>query len=427
MSRTSDFLRTETQDDGASAISNIKKVCRNILAVTVMSTMVVATFPAGAVFADEGDEVIACAEDRVADTDAGEELRADGIYDADGEMICSIAVEGGEDEPEAPVLGSYNPDDLRKVLVSDENSSAQWDSEDGTRTKVTSKYNEDHMAKVVKDNELVDAIIKCDDHSDKYSFEMFVDGESVATIDYSNGNDIVVNVTDDIGFVVRWQSNDGYYIYYTIKGAGNYVIPNTSNITDMWIGPGEIVEKPEPRTFTCEEVVPSKRDLFRSGEVVTFTIVTDADDMDDVEIYYAANNEIVGKTFGYTIDELKSSDVRVIDGKNIFTVEVVVSFRDNGRDGQITYVDCGAEIELEAASGEVFCELPGLVGLRIPLNDERCSIPEIPQTGVFYGATAAANAVEYAAYNNDLMMMGAAAAGSVIAAGASKKSRKEDK
>jgi len=433
MSRTSDFLRVETQEDGASAISTIKKVCRNILAVTVMSTMVVATFPAGAVFAAESDDesvIEACDESREVDIDEGEELRIDGVYDAEGEMICSIAIEDEGDEGD-----EVAPDCMfRSVPISEESSTAHWWNDLNMTDKITTLSHGDSLdpIEIADENGMpVMATVTREDDSNgqDYRYLVSVNGETVITIEYigNKGEVITVNVLKDLGFTLRWQTknadNESVYEYCTFSEAGEYVISKSNNLTDMWLG----FEKPvAPRVFECTDLIPNKRGIFRSGDVVTFTVVTTADELDDVEIDYAANGKIVSKTFDYAIDEIPTSDVRIADGKITVTIEVIMSFKDNAsRNGQITYGDCSYEIELEASSGEVFCDLPGFEGLQIPADDPRCV--EVPQTGVFFGSTAAAEAVEYAAYNNDLLMMGAVAAGSAIAAGASKKSRKENK
>jgi len=145
--------------------------------------------------------------------------------------------------PPGPV-NKYNPDNHTTVPVNEENSSSHWDSEDGSRTKITSKYNEDHQTQIRKNNKVVDATVRCNQHGNEYEFEIFVGDDSVSVLGYSNGNSIVVNVTDDVSFIIRWQTNDGMYHYYLIDGAGEYTIPNGANIVDMWVGLGPEKEIP---------------------------------------------------------------------------------------------------------------------------------------------------------------------------------------
>ena len=142
-------------------------------------------------------------------------------------------------------VNKYDPSKHTKKLVKDDTSAANWNSEDGSRTKVTSKYNEAHQIKIRKDNKPVDATVRCNKHGNAFEFEVFVGNDSVAVITFSNGNDIIVEVTDNVSFVIRWQTNDGEYHEYLIDGgAGYYAIPNSSNILDMWIGLSPEAEEP---------------------------------------------------------------------------------------------------------------------------------------------------------------------------------------
>jgi len=259
MTRFYNLLDRKTQKDSVSdAVRTTKKV-RNIVTASVTSAMLVGFSPLQVAFAEgisEAEPVVAEENITIVTNEGAEEPTENGGAVLNTPLVNINALATGlftEAVPFAtPAGGSYNPDDHWFLLVSEETSSEHWGATDGHTTKLTDHYNTAANAKVVKDGQLIDVTINCTEHSNVYSFEVF-DGTSISiiTIDYSNFNNIVLNVTDDIAFTLRWQDNDGHYHYYKVSGAGNYVIPNANNIIDLWFGVGKDQLPPPPVEY-CE-------------------------------------------------------------------------------------------------------------------------------------------------------------------------------
>ena len=204
----------------------MKKQYKSVISLVIMMVVLMAlVLPAMSSDADEQDLNL--------EVGFGESVDAEAAVEGDYFNVTP-AVPGWA----AAEVNLYDPEDHRIVGVDSETSDEQWENSIPP-TKITSRYGQTHNVTVIRNGVFETATIKWGNHSNTYDFKILDStGGVIATVNYSDGNDFVIDVKQDVEFTVRWQDNNRIYNYYTVHGIGYYAVPNDGNVVDVWIGAG---------------------------------------------------------------------------------------------------------------------------------------------------------------------------------------------
>ena len=358
MSRLFNFAYKNAQEDSASAIENIKKSCRSLLAVAVVSSVVLTgVVPVGAAFAAEAGATLICvtpdAETALCASDSGtsgHELGGVNGYPLDSNNTGESAITGGK------VVTSKDGGEYTHTLYDDE----------GNKVGVINNENGDGFFSIKLD-EGVSVVIRVQESNTYKYWEVTGDGENT--------------------YKVNASSNSGWLKSLTVPAADRNC--EIEGKEDLSADDPECEETPVVLREPVYECVSLEllSDKVEKGETATFKITASVNG-NDYEV-----------TEGYKIDFGDGKEAVISEDDTIDYV-----YETLPGEGEIYNVVASVNVKTDEKAYEYVTSDNCMLALE---GKGGITPPEVPETGaVVESAETVGVVAEYAAFNSDIVALG---------------------